>query len=133
MERKKTYLGAFGYTYFLHDGQLWACPTFKDGKLDAENELAVNDFAEPPTKEERAKIEYALRADPCAFCQDENDGYADIECAGCEEFNIWCDRCELPAPNSETFHCPNDCVDFQCSNACHDRHMRDVHDMRRLA
>ena len=42
-----------GYTYYLKNkeewdnDELWACPTFENGKLDLENELPVKDFEEP--------------------------------------------------------------------------------------
>jgi hypothetical protein len=54
---------ADGHTYWLDKkDQLWAAPTFIDGKADHENESLVDDFDDPLSPEERQRIRAILES-----------------------------------------------------------------------
>ena len=52
----RSILGPFGYSYYIFNGELHACPTNADGSLDEENDLPVSDFAEPISEPEKQAI-----------------------------------------------------------------------------
>lgn len=50
-----------GYTYYFKDGILMASPSLANGEHDEENEMPVEDFEEPLTKEELAGVKSNLK------------------------------------------------------------------------
>lgn len=49
-----------GHTYYLKNGELYACPTLKDSTPEWESELPVKEFTEPLDKREIKRIKQFL-------------------------------------------------------------------------
>ncbi len=48
--------GVHGHTYYFRDNKLYACPTLADGGYQKDAEIAVDDFDEPLTDDERDEV-----------------------------------------------------------------------------